>query len=186
MMSFLATYRIIPNKRTPPNKRTRHSLNKSKVLSFHENDHSFLNNGPIFNLKPPLESSECQLSPWPHVLAPGAFIRDNTVLFIFFIFFLFMLATFDLQMSHSLSSITAIRLDQSQGPSNLMVRFPFRERSSESCGCPLQPNCKQPSDIMKMKLCHVYLLQYSLLYSSPFLRFGSKALSSYKHTIQPN
>ena len=33
----------------------------------------------IFNPKPLLKSSECQLSPAPHVLAPGAFISDNTV-----------------------------------------------------------------------------------------------------------
>ncbi len=73
-------YRILPNKHTPPNKRTPYSLTKSKVVIFHENDHSFLNNGPIFNPKPPLESSECQLSRQPTVLAPGAFIRENTVL----------------------------------------------------------------------------------------------------------
>ncbi len=66
-------YRIIPIKGTP------HSLKQSILVRFHKNDHSFLNIGPIFNPKPPLESSECQLSPYAHVLAPGAFIRDNTV-----------------------------------------------------------------------------------------------------------
>ncbi len=55
------SYRILPNKRTPPNKCTLHSLIKSPVVRFHENDHSFLNNGPIFNMKP-LESWERQLS----------------------------------------------------------------------------------------------------------------------------
>ncbi len=81
---FINTYRILPIKGASPNKGTPCSLGKAKSIINFKNTHSFFNNCPIFNLKPPLESSEPQLS--PHNIrcdlanAPGALIRQNTVL----------------------------------------------------------------------------------------------------------
>ena len=76
-------YRILPIKGASPNKGALHSLEEAKSIISVQNRHSFLNNCPIFNPKPPLESSEPQLS--RHNIrcdlakAPGALIRQNTV-----------------------------------------------------------------------------------------------------------
>ena len=73
--------RIIPSKGTHPNKRTGpHTRSvKPDIVQFHKNGHNFLKNYQSFNPKPPLESWECQLSSWSHLIPPGVFIRDNTV-----------------------------------------------------------------------------------------------------------
>ncbi len=76
-------YRILPIKGASPNKGAPHSLGKANFIINFKNTHSFFNNCPIFNPKPPFESSEPQLS--AHNIgcdlanAPGALIRQNTV-----------------------------------------------------------------------------------------------------------
>ena len=70
-------YRILPNKGAP------HSLEEANSIINVQNTRSFLNNCLIFNPKPPLDSSELQLS--HHNVrcdlanAPGALSRKNTV-----------------------------------------------------------------------------------------------------------
>ncbi len=77
------TYRIVPNSRALPNKGAPYGLRKAKTDENEQNCPKILNNRPIFNPKPPLESSESQHS--PHLIrsdlasAPCATIRDNTV-----------------------------------------------------------------------------------------------------------
>ena len=74
-------YRILPIKGALPNKGAPHSLDEANSIINVQNTPSFLNNCPIFNPKPPLESSESQLSP-PNARcdlanAPGALIRKS-------------------------------------------------------------------------------------------------------------
>ncbi len=77
------SYRILPIKGALPNKGAPYSLGEANSIIKVQNTCSFLNNCPIFNPKPPLESSESQL--FPHNVrcdlanAPGALIRQNTV-----------------------------------------------------------------------------------------------------------
>ena len=81
--TYFNEYRILPIKGASPNKGAPHSLGEARCIINVQNTHSFLNNCPIFNLKPPLESSEPLLS--PHNIscdlanAPDALIRQNTV-----------------------------------------------------------------------------------------------------------
>ena len=77
-------YPILPiNGATRANKGAPHSLEEAHSTINVQNTHSLLNSCPIFNPKPPLESSEPQLS--PHNIrsdlanAPGTLIRKNTV-----------------------------------------------------------------------------------------------------------
>ncbi len=50
-------YRILPIKGASPNKGAPYSLRETNTAIYHQNWRSFLNNCPIFNPKPPLESS---------------------------------------------------------------------------------------------------------------------------------
>ncbi len=81
--SNIPEYRILSTKSATPNKGALHSLEEANSIINVQNTHSFLNNCPIFNPKPPLESSERQLS--PHNIrsglanTSGALIRKNTV-----------------------------------------------------------------------------------------------------------
>ncbi len=77
-------YRIVPIKGASPNKGAPYGLGKAQTDKNYQNCPKIINNCPIFNPKPPLESSEPQ-----HLgdqirsglaSAPCALIRDNTVL----------------------------------------------------------------------------------------------------------
>ncbi len=50
------TYRNLPIKGAPHNKGAPHSLEEDNIVKNNQNDRSFLNNCPIFNPKPALES----------------------------------------------------------------------------------------------------------------------------------
>ena len=67
----------------PPNKGAPYGLGKAKTDKNDQNCCKILNNCPIFNPKPPLESSDpqhlCHLIRSDLVSAPCATIRDNTV-----------------------------------------------------------------------------------------------------------
>ena len=73
---------ILPIKCALPNKGAR-SLEEANSIINDQNTRSFLTNYPIFNTKPPLESTERQLLPqnirYDLANAPGALIRQNTV-----------------------------------------------------------------------------------------------------------
>ncbi len=95
----LTKYRILPIKGASPNKGAPHSLGEAKSIINVQNTHSFLNNCPILNPKPLLESSEPQL-PRHNIRcdlakAPGALIRQNTVynseMFLKHLFFVFLI-----------------------------------------------------------------------------------------------
>ncbi len=76
-------YRILPIKGASPNKGARYGLKGAVLIRNHQNWCSSLNNCPIFNPKPPLESSQRLLFPdinrYELANAPGALIRQNTV-----------------------------------------------------------------------------------------------------------
>ncbi len=76
-------YRNLPIKGASPNKGAPYSLEGPSLIITDQNQHSFFNNCPIFNPKPPLESLEPQLClqtiRCDLVRAPGALIRQNTV-----------------------------------------------------------------------------------------------------------
>ncbi len=59
----IRVYRIIPNKGTTLIRAPPHSLAKTKSSENDKNLYSSLSNCPIFNPKPPLESSVPQLQP---------------------------------------------------------------------------------------------------------------------------
>ncbi len=76
-------YRIVPIKGASPYKGAPYGLRKAQTDKNFQNCPKIIDNCPIFNLKPPLESSEHQ-----HLgeqirsdlaSAPCALIRDNTV-----------------------------------------------------------------------------------------------------------
>ena len=77
------SYRIVPNSRALPNKGALYGLRKAKTDENEQNCPKILNNCPIFNPKPLLESSEpqhfCHLIRYDLACAPCATIRDNTV-----------------------------------------------------------------------------------------------------------
>ncbi len=80
----ISLYRILPIKGASPNKGAPHSLKEANSIINVQIARSFLNNCPIFNPKPPLESSDPQLSSQnircDLANAPGALIRQNTVI----------------------------------------------------------------------------------------------------------
>ncbi len=71
-------YRIVPNCRALPNKDAPCGLRKAKTDENEQNCPKILNNCPIFNPKPLLES--CHLIRSDIASAPCATIRDNTVI----------------------------------------------------------------------------------------------------------
>ncbi len=78
-------YRNLPIKGASPNKGAPYSLEEPSPILAYQNQHSFFNNCPIFNPKPPFESLEPQLClrtiRCDLARAPGALIRQNTVFF---------------------------------------------------------------------------------------------------------
>ena len=77
LITVFCQLRVPPLIRAPP------SLEEHNAIINGQNRHSFSNNCPIFNPKPPFESWESQLFPqsirFDHVRAPGALIRQTTV-----------------------------------------------------------------------------------------------------------
>ena len=80
---FFHIYRDMPIKGTPPNKGAPYGLGATIPVHSNQNTLNFLNNWPIFNPKPPLESLEAQLSLHDIIfnlaITPCAFIRHITV-----------------------------------------------------------------------------------------------------------
>ena len=89
MVCLLQGYRNLPIKGASPNKGAPYSLEGPSLIITDQNYYSFINNCSIFNPKLPLESLE------PHLCistircnlarAPGAFIRQNTVIMLLII-----------------------------------------------------------------------------------------------------
>ncbi len=77
------SYRDMPIKGAPSNKGAPYGFRTHYTLHSDQNRLNFLNNRPIFNPKPPLESPESQLLPYvirlDLAIAPCAFIRHITV-----------------------------------------------------------------------------------------------------------
>ncbi len=76
-------YRNLPIKGASPNKGAPYSLEEPSPILADQNQHSFFNNCPIFNPKPPFESVEPQLClktiRSDLARASGTLIRQNTV-----------------------------------------------------------------------------------------------------------